>query len=914
MNPSPAIQPARLPPAGLADLDPSWSRLAVTVDDEGRECTWHLLDSWADRAGNTDGADSTGSTDGTESPDLTLLCVHGNPTWSYLWRRLVAAAPPNWRVIAPDQLEMGFSQRSGRSRRLATRIDDLWALTAAVGVTGPVVTVAHDWGGPVSLGWALRANESTTNESAATAGAGSSGVELAGVVLTNTAVTQPPGASAPTIIRGVRNLGLLGPISVSTTGFIDGALAMASPRITGATRQGFLAPYRRAADRHAIRFFVEDIPLEDDHPTHPALDAVAEGIRKLPRPALMLWGPSDPVFSDLYLDDLLARMPHADQHRFVGASHLVTEEAAAVPAIVDWITANCTESDALPSESTAAAAPTASPSPSASEWRPMWAGLRDVPDPEATAVVEMGAAGPVGISFAELAADADAAAAGLAGIGVQPGARVALLVPPGIDLVRALNGCWLAGATVVIVDAGLGPKGMSHALRSAGADFLIGVDRAVVAARTLGWPGTRILVDGPDTGARGRAAAVAGGVEHRLAEVIAAGRDQPMPNPPGPQDLAAVVFTSGATGPAKGVRYRHHQISAQRDALVRLYGITAADRLVAAFAPFALYGPAMGIPSVVPAMDVTAPATLTAAALADAVDSVDASLVFASPAALVNVLATADVSPDRFEGVRLLLSAGAPVPGELLASMLELMPNAEAHTPYGMTECLPVADISLEGIRRAGPGPGVCVGPPVPETEVAIHPLGAVALDPDLGLTTEAGVVGEIVVRANHMKDGYDKLWITEAASSSHRGWHRTGDVGQLDDEGRLWVGGRLGHVITTADGPVVPVPIERRVEALDAVSMAAAVGVGPPGTQQVVVVVATTTAPLPFGGLASADLTNQVRRELAAATDPLLPAPAAVLEVRRLPVDIRHNSKIDRTRVAHWAHQILAGARARRL
>ena len=127
----------------------------------------------------------------------------------------------------------------------------------------------------------------------------------------------------------------------------------------------------------------------------------------------------------------------------------------------------------------------------------------------------------------------------------------------------------------------------------------------------------------------------------------------------------------------------------------------------------------MGVPSVVPDMDVTAPGTLRAVALADAAEAIGASLVFASPAALANVIATAgELTPRHREAlarVRLLLSAGAPVPSSMLRAAAELMPNAVAHTPYGMTEVLPVTDITPAGIEAAGAGNGVCVGPPIAE-------------------------------------------------------------------------------------------------------------------------------------------------------------------------------------------------------
>jgi olefin beta-lactone synthetase len=161
-------------------------------------------------------------------------------------------------------------------------------------------------------------------------------------------------------------------------------------------------------------------------------------------------------------------------------------------------------------------------------------------------------------------------------------------------------------------------------------------------------------------------------------------------------------------------------------------------------------------------------------------------------------------------------------------------------------------------------------------------------------------VTGEICVSAAHVKDRYDRLWATEWASSRNPGWHRTGDVGHLDAAGRLWVEGRLAHVITTAEGPLTPVGGEQRIEAQAPVTGAALVGVGPQGTQQPVAVVVAARAST---GLADDELARAVR---AAADLPL----AAVLTVQSLPVDIRHAAKIDRSRLARWAGGVLAGAR----
>jgi len=189
--------------------------------------------------------------------------------------------------------------------------------------------------------------------------------------------------------------------------------------------------------------------------------------------------------------------------------------------------------------------------------------------------------------------------------------------------------------------------------------------------------------------------------------------------------------------------------------------------------------------------------------------------------------------------------------------------------------------------------------------DVSIDPLDALGR-PTASGDAVAGVVGEIVVRAPHTREGYDRLWVTQHGASPPGGWHRTGDVGHIDEAGRLWVGGRLGHVISTPTGPLTPVKVERDIETLDEIRAAAVVGVGPPGSQAVVAVV-ESAGDGRSEGPAPLELIDDVR---AAATVEI----AAVLLCGRLPVDRRHNSKIDRSAVADWAGRTLSGQRSRSL
>lgn len=859
-------------PHDLPGLDPSWSRTVTVEDTGGVPRTWHYLDN------------------GVEPVHGTVLCVHGNPTWSYLWRGMLAAAPPGWRVVAPDQLGMGYSARTEQPRTVEQRVADLGTLTDALGIDGPVVTLGHDWGGAISLGWAQAHRE-----------------QLRGVVTGNTAVAQPPGDHGPPLIRlahlpGFRPFGC-----VATPIFVRATSNLSRPALPREVRDALALPYTGAARRTAVGDFVADIPFAEGHPSFPFVDALAEGVRTLDVPALLFWGPRDPVFGERYLADLQDRLPQAQVHRFEGASHLVTEDA---PRYADLVAAWLTDLDTAPEDPGPDPAAAVAPSDGPSDGPPdrLWSVLERRAEDRSPAIAAHGTV----VSWAALSHRVSELAAGMAATGVRPGDRIGVLVEPSADLTSVVYAAWRAGAVVVVADKGLGFTGMRRALRGASLDHVVGGRTGLAAAAAMGLPGSRIAVDAGPPAVRRLL-----GAEHDLDELARIGRGTVLPPEPDLDADCAVLFTSGATGPAKGVAYRHRQAAAQVALVRATYDLGPEDAFVAAFAPFSLLGPALGLASSLPDIDVTAPDTLTAPLLADAAAAVGATVVFASPAALRRVVATRDqVSPAQQETlgrVRLLMSAGAPVPSALLRAVGQVLPAASLHTPYGMTEALPVTDVSLEEITAAGAGEGVCVGRPLVGVTVGIVPLTGTDLEPDgSGPVTDAEVTGEICVRAAHVKDRYDALWMTQRASARHPGWHRTGDVGHLDDEGRLWVEGRSAHLISTADGLVTPVGPEQRLEALPAVHAAGLVGVGPEGAQVLAAVVVPATdgptepAPRRRGGslglrLADHDLAEAVR---GAAGVPV----AAVLHADRLPLDIRHASKVDRTELARQAAAVLAG------
>lgn len=921
-TPQPGPIPLKRWPGVARDQSRSLTVLSTAPVDAGTERTWHFLDNLAEL--ERSGLEPVG----------TILCVHGNPTWSYLWRDVVSAGATAgsrpWRVVAIDHLDMGYSERTGTDRSLEDRIHDLGDLTRALGIdenAGPegVVTLSHDWGGLISQGW----------------GAEHPGLHR-GRIFTNTALHHPPEEKIPGALRLALHPAIHRRGTESTTTFLDVTLSLHRGEWDPQVKATFREPYRTAADRHGIANFVADIPLDPSHRAHPHMERIARAVAEDDLPCLILWGPADPVFQQRYLDDILERNPSATLHRFDDSGHLVAEDQDIAPVMFTWLDEALLGQKPVIDHHRITREKDRRSSPLALQYRPMTTELDERRDDESLAVVDMGpahksakptsngkhASAPLAtirrqLSWRELAESVDHTAEVLRDLGVQAGTRVNLLVPPGSRLTTLIYACLKIGAVIVIADTGLGIRGLTRALKGASPEFLIGIPQALLAAKTAGWPGRRILAGTGHPSTLKFLGAEAGIESHQVS------RAQPSTpwNAPQPDNVAAILYTSGSTGPAKGVAYTHRQLSAMRDAIQNTYNLTAGAGLVAGFAPFALLGPALGATSVTPDMDVTKPKTLTARALAQAVEAIRATVVFASPAALMNVVATKDDLGERereaMKRVGRLLSAGAPITIPLLEDVATICPNAKLHTPYGMTECLPVTDINLDQIREAaadsdpengvdGAGTGVCVGTPVYGARVAVVPLdedGRATGNP----TYTQNVTGEIIAAAPHSKDHYDRLWWTERASDTIPGWHRTGDVGHFDASGRLWVEGRMSHLLSTPTGILTPVAGETAAERITGVRRAAVVGVGPWGAQVPVVVVERDSAENPNGrvrikdGPAPAALVRAVRSAVESETGVCV---AAVLQVREHPTDIRHNSKIDRPRLATWAASVLSGGK----
>lgn len=255
--------------------------------------------------------------EGSGSP---LVMVHGNPTWSFYWRNLVTAFRPQFRVVVPDHMGCGLSDKpQDYPYCLDQHIENLTQLVERLDLRG-LTLLAHDWGGAIGLGMALRVPE-----------------RVARLVLFNTGAFPPP--SIPWRIRVCRTPGL-GPLAVRGGNlFARAALTMAveqGQRMTPAVRAGLLAPYDSWAHRIAILRFVQDIPTSPRQRTWQTLADLERGLTTLAnRPCLLVWGMRDWCFTPRCLERFQALLPSAEVRRIENAGHYVIEDA--YEQIVPWV-------------------------------------------------------------------------------------------------------------------------------------------------------------------------------------------------------------------------------------------------------------------------------------------------------------------------------------------------------------------------------------------------------------------------------------------------------------------------------------------------------------------------------------------------------------------------------------------------
>lgn len=504
------------------------------------------------------------------------------------------------------------------------------------------------------------------------------------------------------------------------------------------------------------------------------------------------------------------------------------------------------------------------------------------------------------ITFGDLEAKTNRLARGFIDAGVNKGDRVALMVPPGVEFVALVFALFKCGAVVVLIDPGMGRKNMLHCLASVDPVAMVGIPLAHVARvlKRKSLPRCKKnFVVGKFPGAK---------------KISDFNRLDPAAFEPldvGREDAAAIIFTTGSTGPPKGVLYRHRTFIEQAQQIRDYFNIQPGTVDVSGFPLFALFNTAMGTTTVFPEMDPTRPAEVHPPNIIDAVNKYQADQSFGSPALWNTVSKFCESQQVKLPTVKRILSAGAPVPAHVLRRIKSVIgEDGDAFTPYGATEALPVACNSAtvvlgETSFHTDNGAGTCVGKPF-ETmrwkviEISDEPIARIEDCRELPKMQ----TGELIVQGVTVTDQYVA---SERGNEMHKikdgdgFWHRMGDVGYLDDSNRFWFCGRKSHRLQTATGTMFTVACEAIFNTHQDVYRSALVGVGQPGQEMPVLVVELLDSKN-----VSADRKLAIIDELRllAAQQWQTEQIENFLIHHALPVDIRHNSKIFREQLRPWA------------
>ena len=510
------------------------------------------------------------------------------------------------------------------------------------------------------------------------------------------------------------------------------------------------------------------------------------------------------------------------------------------------------------------------------------------------------------LTFQQLDQESDDLAWGLESAGVTRGTRTILMVKPSLDFFTLTFALFKVGAVPVVVDPGMGVKRMVECFKQSSPSAFIGVPAAhvlrILFPRFFGSIKTWITVGRSWLPGRlslkhlGRA---------RRARFPAFQSSR--------NDAAAILFTTGSTGPAKGTVYTHGIFAAQIAAIKSHFLISTGEIDLATFPLFALFDPALGMTSVIPDMDPTRPAQVDPVKIITAINDHGVTNMFASPALLHRVGRYGRENNVKLPSLKRVISAGAPImPANIEQFAALLDEEADIHTGYGATEAMPVAAIEGREIlgetrSQSEKGRGICVGRPLSGVAVRILAIDDGPIDAWSDVVTAGnGAVGEITVQGsqvtrhyfeNPAADSLAKIWDKSGV------WHRMGDLGRMDEHGRIWFYGRKSHRVVTAGGTLFTIPCEAIFNNHPMVYRSALVGIGAAPNQKPVICIELEPG---RGSGNRMELTRELL-ELACSSE-LTRTIDTVLFPEEFPVDIRHNAKIFREKLALWAAKQIAG------
>ncbi len=503
------------------------------------------------------------------------------------------------------------------------------------------------------------------------------------------------------------------------------------------------------------------------------------------------------------------------------------------------------------------------------------------------------------LTFLELDKYCDAVSRYICECNIGRSTRVLILLKPGLNFLFISFALFKIGAVPIFIDPGMGVKNFLKCVINSQPEALIGASKAHWFSRIF-FPYFRKLRVRINVEGYKFVSAVDNFLSRRSKDnsfnIVPTSSDDP----------AAILFTSGSTGPPKGVSYEHGVFEAQVNLIREHYDIKRGEIDFPMLPIFSLFNPALGMTTVVPEMNPSRPATIDPRKVVEAIKQCGVTNSFGSPAIWAKVAQYCNANNINLSTMKRVLIAGAPVPLQLIEKLSKLLTKGFVYTPYGATECLPITSISSAEINKETAhltlqGKGTCVGRPVPGLIIRIIKIYEKAIEEWCDrLELPQGSIGEIIVKGAVTTKKYDALKEQTKLAKINDGnaiWHRTGDLGYIDNVGRLWFCGRKVERVHTATGELYTNCCEAIYNQHSGVFRTALIGLGQYHELIPAIVVEPEKGYFPKNSLERQRLITELKK-LGQGCQMTKDINQFFIQ-KKLPVDIRHNAKIHRLTLA---------------
>jgi len=505
------------------------------------------------------------------------------------------------------------------------------------------------------------------------------------------------------------------------------------------------------------------------------------------------------------------------------------------------------------------------------------------------------------LTFKELEVRSNKFANQLEKMGLKKGDKTLLFLRPSLDFSAMTFALFKLGVVPVFIDPGMGRKNLLKCIKEAAPVALIAEKE--VHLISLFFRSTFKSIKFKVTNGKWTI-----GKMKSLRSMKKEKKQIFAPSTFGANDKAAILFTSGGTGTPKGVVYTHSIFDYQTTVLQKLFNLTPEDIDLPGFPLFSLFTIAMGMTSCIPDMDPSKPGKSDPKKLYQNIIDQRPTFVAGSPAIWERLADYCIRENLTLPSVKYLVMFGAPVSVSIHKKFKMLLPNGTTYTPYGATEALPVSNISGDFILKhtahlSENGKGTCIGNVVPGSQAKIINITDSVIETlDKTKILPVNTVGEIIVTGPMVTKEYldlpDKTKeakIYETNGDKKIVWHRMGDLGFIDEQNQLWFVGRKAHRVETTEGMMFPIPCEAIFNKHPAVKRSALVGLGNLGKQTPAIVIERKDGQYLSGkerSLFESELLSIAKK------NPLTAGISKIYLSKHFPVDVRHNIKIDRTKL----------------